>query len=106
MGDTRDHDEALSVVDRIDDAMVAYANAVVVTAGELRASDRTRIRGKTVDRESHTVADGSVESTKLSRRGGSEPNLVRAGSYSRTSAQGTPSSRSSRACRAVRLSSR
>ena len=63
MGDTRDDDQALSVVNHIDDATVAYPNAVVVTAGELRASDRTRIRGKAVDRESHTVADGSLEST-------------------------------------------
>ncbi len=106
MRDASDDHESGCIVDGVDDSMIANPNAVVGPSSELCASDRSRVLGETVDREPYTIADGTLESAKLPRRGGNEPDLVRAGFYSRTSAHGTPSSRSSRACKAATLSSR
>jgi hypothetical protein len=43
VGNTGDGDKTLALVDRIDDAVVADADSVIVAAGELDRSHRPRI---------------------------------------------------------------
>jgi hypothetical protein len=62
-----------------------------------------------VDRRGDTVAEGVVQTPVRASCLGMQPNLIRvlgSCSYERTSVHGTAVSRSSRACRAARLSSR
>jgi hypothetical protein len=54
--DPRNDEEALGVVDCVHDPIVAHTNAVVVPAGELRAADRARVLGETVDRPFDAIA--------------------------------------------------
>lgn len=49
VGDSRDDYKALGIVDGVDDAVVAYADAVVVAPGQLHRSPRPRVGGEGVD---------------------------------------------------------
>jgi hypothetical protein len=89
MGDARDQNEPLGVVDGVDDPVIADANAVVVPSGELHAANRSRVACKRVDRIADAVAHRSLEPSELTCRRRGKPYLVRGfRPYSRTSAQG------------------
>jgi hypothetical protein len=49
VSDPGDEDKTLALVDRIDDAVVADADSVIVAAGELDRSHRPRIACETID---------------------------------------------------------
>jgi hypothetical protein len=109
LSDSRDQDEVLIVVDGVHDPVVADADSIVVPPGELRSSRRSGIMRQAVDRRSDTVAEGIVQSPVRASRLGVQANFVRVVgwcSYVQTSDHDTAASRSSRACRAARLSSR
>ena len=94
VADTGDDNEAVGVVRRVHDSVVAHANPVVVAAGELRAADRAWIPSQRVHSHSHALAHGSVKPAELPCRCRNESDLVVPGVYSRTSAHGTAVSRS------------
>ena len=106
MDDAGNENGALLVVHRVDDPIVADANAKVVASRELHGSRGPRLDGESVDRTGNTVAEPPLESAVRPRRRRMEPDFVGLGVYSRISAHGTAASRSSRAWRAARLSSR
>jgi hypothetical protein len=85
-----------AVVDRVDDAIVAYADAIVVLAGELHVAWRARVIGECIDRGANPILQGSVEPTVGLGRLTMQPDVV-AGAYSRTSDHGIAWSASSRA---------
>jgi hypothetical protein len=105
VSDSRDDDQTLLIVDRVDHAVVADSDAKVVAAGELDCTPRSRMVGEAVDRSTDPVSERPVQAAKAAGSLGMEPDLVLA-RYSRTSAQETEADRSSRARRAARLSSR
>lgn len=58
--------EALGVVDRIHDPVVAHPDLEVVTSGELRRATRTRVGCEPVNRSLDPVANGTTEPAKRS----------------------------------------
>jgi hypothetical protein len=109
MSDSRDQHEVLIVVDGVHDPVVADTDSIVVAPGKLGSSWRSGIIRQAVDRRGDTVAERVVQTPKRACCLGVQANLVQVlgwCSYVRTSAHGTAVSRSSRACRAARLSSR
>ena len=70
MGDARNDHEALCILDRVDDAVVAHTHAEVVPACELYDPDRPRINGKTVDDALDSIAQRSLQSSIFASRGG------------------------------------
>jgi hypothetical protein len=98
VGHTRHENQALGILHRVNDPVVADADAVVVATRELHAADRPRVACERIDRIANAVAYRSLEPPELPSRRRSEPYLVRSfRAYSRTSAHGTALSRSSRA---------
>ena len=109
MGDAGDEYEAISVVDGIDKAIVADANPKVVSARKLEDTRWPGIDRQAVNDRLDPVAKRAVQSPVLASGRRLEADLVvplRRSRYSRTSAHETVRSRSSRAWRAARLSSR
>jgi hypothetical protein len=102
---SHDH-QTVGVVHRVDDPVIADAHAEVVSTGQLRRSRRAWVDRKGVDGHPDPFFDGPLKLSVLASRNREEAYLVAAVGYSRTSAQGTASSRSTRACSAARLSSR
>ena len=76
MGDPGDEHEALGVVDRVHDPVVAHADPEVVAAGELRRTSRARVGCEPVDRGLDPVAHGATEPAKRSHGFGVQPDLV------------------------------
>jgi hypothetical protein len=107
VGDPADGDEPLVVVDRVDDAVVADPDAIVVAARTPNRTVRARFKRERVDHCGDPLPDRVVEAAERMRGRRVKADLVgpRRG-YSRTSDQGTAKSRSSRARSAARLSSR
>ena len=97
MGDSRDDHESLGIVDGVDDPVIADPDAEVVSTGELRRSGRAWLGRKGIDRGPDSFLDRPLELAVLASRDREEAYLVAAVGYSRTSAQGTASSRSTRA---------
>ena len=79
MGDPGDEHEALGVVDRVHDPVVAHPDAKVVAAGELHGAVRTRLCREAVDRALDPVTYASPEPTKRPHSFGMEPDLVHSG---------------------------
>lgn len=108
-GDSRDQDKVLFIVHGVDDPVVANPDSVVVTAGQLRSARRSRFIREVVDGRLDPAAKRIMKPPIRTSRLPMEPDLVPAGgqvSSARISDHGTDVSRSSRARRAARLSSR
>src|SRR6266511_6374139 len=101
MSNPRDENELLVVEDRVHDPVIADPDSVVVPSGELDGTRRARILGERIDRSGDPLPERRLQLAVGARGRRMKPYL-----YSRTSAQGTAASRSSRACSAARLSSR
>jgi hypothetical protein len=97
--------QTVAVVDRVDDAIFAHADAVVVATGELDGARWARIIGERIDRGADPILERSLEPAVGLGRLAMQLDVV-AGGYSRTSDHGIVSSASSRAWCAARLSSR
>ena len=109
MRDASDDYETLVIIDGIDDPVVADSDPVVVAPGELRGSWGSGVFREAVNRGVNAIADRLVQTSIRSSRLRVQPDLVlalRRCAYVRTSDQGRAASRSSRAWRAERLSSR
>ena len=109
MGNASDDDQALIIVDRVDNPVVADSNPIVVAAGELDGSRGPGVAGEAVDGSGDTAAEEVVEPPIGAGGLGVQANFVgalRRRGYVRTSSQGKAELRSSRAWRAARLSSR
>lgn len=108
MSDPRDEHESLVVDDGVHDPVVPRTDSKIVPSGELHGARRSWIGRKPVDRFFDPLTHPPAEPAERSRRLWVEPDLVHEGyrSRARTSAHGTASSRSSRAFKAARLSSR
>ncbi len=109
MGDASDDYEAFVVVDGVHNPVVADSNSIVITAGELGGSYWAGIAGESIDGSCDAIVDRIVKPPIGPCRLRMEANLVPAlgyAAYVRTSDHGMAESRSSRACRAARLSSR
>lgn len=109
MGDASDDDQPFGVVDDVDDAVVTDADAEVVAPGQSYDPARSRLGRKGVDRRGYARAQRVLEASVSPNRVRMQAYLVRLierSPYVRTSDQGTAASRSSRAWRAARLSSR
>jgi hypothetical protein len=92
VSESSDEDEALGIIDGVHDPVVAHANAIVVSAGELRHPHRPRIDRQAVDDDSDSIAEPPLEASVFASRRGLQSNFVlRPGpaGYSRTSAHGT-----------------
>ena len=108
MGDSGDEHETFVVVDGVHDSEVADSNAIIAATGKLDCTGGTRVDAKRVNCCRDASQEWIVKTTKRASRLRMQPELVaacRAG-YARTSDQGSAASRSSRAWRAARLSSR
>lgn len=107
VGDSGDDHQALIVVDCVHDSVVADSHPVVVAPGELDGSGWTWIEGQGVDGSRDALAERAVETSVRPRCLRVKADFIRlVAGYARTSLQGKAASRSSRACRAARLSSR
>ncbi len=109
MGDASDDHEARVVVDRVHDAVRAGPDPINIASGEPYDPGRSGLAGKAVDRGRDAGPQRVLETPICASRLRMEPDLVRVlgrGGYVRTSDQGRVASRSSRAWRAARLSSR
>jgi hypothetical protein len=107
--DSGDDHEPHVVVDRVHDPVVADADPEVVASGELDRASRPRLLGEAVDRGGYAITRWALEAPVSARRIAMEADLVRLrrlSGYARSSSQDTVSSRSSRARKAARLSSR
>jgi hypothetical protein len=93
------------VVDRVDDAMVANPDAVIIATGELDGAVRAGIGGERVDGGLDAVLERCLEPAVGLRGLAVQADVVAVG-YPRTSDHGIVSSASSRAWNAARLSSR
>jgi hypothetical protein len=87
VGDASYQHQTVTLVDRVDDAIVAHADPVVVMACELDRARWARIIGERVDRGADSILEGSLEPTVGLSRLPMQPDVV-AGRYSRTSGQG------------------
>lgn len=106
MRDTTNEDEAFRVVDCVHDPVVADTDAVVITTSEPDRPDRPGLVRQAVDAGADAITDRAMETAVRADGRRMEAYLVGSGAYSRTSVQETAASRSSRAWRAARLSSR
>ena len=109
MGDSRNQDKALPVVDGVDDSVVADADSVVVLAGEFRCARGSWFIGQSVDGRADPSPERIMKPPIRSSRLAMKTDLVWPGaqpSSARISDQGMEVSRSSRAWRAAKLSSR
>ena len=109
VGDSGDDHQALLLVDRVNDPVVADSDPVVVAAGQLDCARRPRVMRQAVDRGRNSFLQLAVEAAIGPGRLGVEANVVGTfglAGYSRTAAQGAAVSRSSRAWSTARLSSR
>jgi hypothetical protein len=79
MGDPGDEHEALGVVHRVHDPVVADSDPEVVTPGELRRAPRTWVCCKPVDRGFDPVAHGTTEPAKRSHGFRVQPDLIHPG---------------------------
>lgn len=107
--DPGDDHHAVAVVDGVHDPVVADPDPVVVAAGELDGAGWAWLERERVDRVSDAIEERGVKASVRAHGLAVQAHLVRpAGlaAYSRTSLQGTVSSRSARARKAARLSSR
>lgn len=76
MGDARDDDEALRVVDGVHDSLVTNTDPEVISTGELGHAARSRVVGQAVDRCPDTLARGAVKASERTRGDRVEANLV------------------------------
>jgi hypothetical protein len=98
--DPGDEDETLSVVNRVDDAVLTHSHAEVVSARQLLGAARPRVGRQAVDRGPDAVAQRPAQTLVLAGRGPVQADLIAPTSgfaYGRTSLQETLASRSSRA---------
>src|ERR1700680_4801771 len=61
VGDPGDEDETFGIVHRVDDAVIANANAEVIPTGKLYRARRTRINPEAIDRSCNAIGDGAAE---------------------------------------------
>lgn len=61
MGDPGDEDELLDIVDRVDDSVIANADAEVVPPGQLHRAGWTRAERELIDRGRNAIGDRSTE---------------------------------------------
>jgi hypothetical protein len=109
VGDSGDDHQAHLLVERKHDPVVADSDPIVLAAGQLDCVRRPRVMRQGVDRGRDSFLQLAVGAAIGRGRLGVEANLVGTfalAGYSRTAAQGTAVSRSSRAWRTARLSSR
>lgn len=109
MSDAGDDDQAVGLVDGIDDAIITDPYPVVVLTREMDGTGWPRIPGKIVECERDPAEQRIAEASIRPHGRRMEAQLIRlsvARAYRRTSAQLSLVSRSSRACSAARLSSR
>ena len=109
MGNAGDDYEALVVIDGVDNPILAHSNPVIIAAGEPGRPDRSWIAGEGIDGCRDPIVDRTLKTPIRPSRLRVETDLVlmfgRA-AYVRTSDHERAEPRSSRACRAARLSSR
>ena len=77
--DPGDEDEALRVVDRVDDPVVAHSDPKVVAARELDSPGWARIDGEPVDRVLDPLAQSAPQPPERSHRLRTKPYLVHGG---------------------------
>ncbi len=109
VSDSHDQHEVLIVLDGVHDPVVADADSIVVPPGELRSSWRSGSFARPSIAAADTAAERVVQTPKRACCLGVQANFVRVlgwWPYVWTSDHGRAVSRSSRACRAARLSSR
>lgn len=97
MGNAGNDDEPFGIVDGVHDPVIAYANSEVVSPRELDCSRRARLGAESVDRSGNPSTERSLKPAVSPRRSRMKADFVSLGLYSRTSAQETAASRSSRA---------
>jgi hypothetical protein len=61
MGDPGDEDKVFGVVHRVDDAVIAKADAEVIPPGELHRAWWTRVNREVIDCGRNTIGDRSTE---------------------------------------------
>jgi hypothetical protein len=76
VGDPRDDDAPLRIVDRVDDPMVADADTEIAATGEFDGAGRPRILGEAVDRRPYPFVRRSVKAPIGAGRDRVETNLV------------------------------
>src|SRR5258708_32442954 len=107
VGDPGDEDEIFGIVHRIDDAVIANADAEVIPTGKLYRARRTRINPEAIDRSCNAIGDGSAEpAIRLDRLRMEADVVLFARFYLRTVDQGMARSASPPACSPARRSSR
>ena len=92
VGDSRDQDEELLVVDGVHDPVLAHSDAVVVAPCQFRCTAWSRLGRQGVDRVGDAAAERVVQAAIGPCGRGVEANLVLRFSrtrYARTSAQGS-----------------